>query len=246
MEDIISDNSISCGYSIDEGLGVVFLNAERGKKYNEITAYLKYHPLLKNASIIILNEIDIGMARSGNKNIAYELGNRLCMNWAFGLEFREFSKGEEGERNISEENREALHGNAILSKFSLNDLSILRLPEKYDWSEDYQKRDGSRIALFSTIEIKKRKILLVSVHLEDRTDGKGRSEQMSKILEHIKSNYSELPVIMGGDMNTLTFSGNNEKVVPDLLIKDNDKGASRRMNPEKWEDLFALMEKKRI
>ncbi len=244
MDEIYFDNSISKESSSAERIRIVFVNAERGKKLDEITAYLKHHPDLKEASIILLNEIDIGMARSGNLNIAEELGIRLGMNWIFGIEFKELSKGEEAERNTVTENSEALHGNAVLSKYPLDNLKLLRLPEKFNWFNDYQKREGSRIALFSTVKINGKEILLVTVHLEDRTDAKGRYKQMESVVAYIEEYYPDLPVLVAGDMNTLTFDGGNGETVSDLIKKDGDMGKSRRMNPEKWESLFELMEEK--
>ena len=219
MDEIYFDNSISKGSSSAERIRIVFVNAERGKRLDEITAYLKHHPDLKEASIILLNEIDIGMARSGNLNIAEELGIRLGMNWIFGIEFKELSKGEEAERNTVTENSEALHGNAVLSKYPLDNLKLLRLPEKFNWFNDYQKREGSRIALFSTVKINGKEILLVTVHLEDRTDAKGRYEQMESVVAYIEEYYPDLPVLVAGDMNTLTFDGGNGETVSDLIKK---------------------------
>ncbi len=93
------------------------------------------------------------MARSGNRNNAEELGKRLGMNWFFGTEFLELTKGDERERASGGENRESLHGNAILSRYPMKSMEILRLPVKYDWYYDFQKREGGRVALFTVVQI---------------------------------------------------------------------------------------------
>jgi hypothetical protein len=77
VDRIYSDNSVSRNFKGTGKEKIVFLNAERGRYLDEIEAYFEYHPGLKDASIILLNEIDVGMARSGNRNNAKEFGERL-------------------------------------------------------------------------------------------------------------------------------------------------------------------------
>ena len=244
VDRIYSDNSISCSYKGDCKIKIVFLNAERGRHLDEIEAYFKYHPDLKDASIILLNEIDVGMARSGNRNNVKELGERLSMNWFFGTEFKELSRGEAGESNSKDENMESLHGNALLSKYPLKNAEILRLPLKYDWLYDSQKREGGRVALFATVEIEGRDVLLVSLHLENRTDEAGRCEQLKAAADFADEKYKDMPVIIAGDMNTFTFEDGDDRFISELILEDGDEGRSRRENPEHWETLFDFMEER--
>ena len=105
--------------------------------------------ILKKANIIVLNEVDIGMPRTGYKNIAGELAKTLGYNYAFGVEFVEVDHAHLGlEDNEYSEERilfpnkkyvvdkkkyKGLHGNAILSQFPLKNVRIRRLPNYYDW-----------------------------------------------------------------------------------------------------------------
>jgi endonuclease/exonuclease/phosphatase family metal-dependent hydrolase len=242
VDRIYSDNSVSRNFKGNGKDKIVFLNAERGKSLDEIEAYFEYHPDLKDASIILLNEIDVGMARSGNRNNAKEFGERLSMNWFFGVEFLELTKGEPSERASGDENKESLHGNAILSKYPIKSMEILRLPMKYDWFFDFQKREGGRVALFATIEINGRDILFVSVHLENRTDEQGRCKQLRAVADLADKKYPDLPVIIAGDMNTFTYEDGDDEVISDLIRNDGDMGKFRRENPGEWETLFDFME----
>ena len=244
VDRMYSDNSISTGYAGAEKERIVFLNAERGTHLDEIVAYFKNHPDLIDSSIILLNEIDIGMARSGNRNNAEELGRRLGLNWFFGTEFLELTKGLEKERTSVAQNKESLHGNAILSRYPMKSMEILRLPLKYDWYHDYQKREGGRVALFAVVEIKGKDVLLVSVHLENRTDEKGRCEQLRAVADHADKKYNGMPVIIAGDMNTFTYEDGDDKVISSIIIKEGDKGRYRREHPHEWESLFSMMERK--
>jgi endonuclease/exonuclease/phosphatase family metal-dependent hydrolase len=224
-----------------ERLKLVIFNAQRGKYLDEIEAYFTYHPILKDVDIIFFNELDIGMARSGNFNTARELAQRLKMNYLFGAEFLELTKGEENERTIPGENNEALHGNAILSRFDLYEPYLLRLLVEYDWYEDYQKRLGSRIALFAKVKVKEKELGLVCTHLENKTSPEGRARQMEQILHHVKERFGSLPVVIGGDINTNTIDERDQEQVPKALTLLS-KESNRRTHPEKYESLFAILE----
>jgi hypothetical protein len=52
---------------VGEKIRVVYFNAERGREWQKECSILQYHPKLMGASIIFLNEMDSGMARSGNQ-----------------------------------------------------------------------------------------------------------------------------------------------------------------------------------
>lgn len=47
----------------------------------------------------------------------------------------------------------------------------------------------------------------VSIHLENRTHGEGRKAQMAAILEAVRKELPDMPLILGGDLNTNTFDG---------------------------------------
>ena len=42
---------------------------------------------LRQADIIVLNEVDWGMKRTGYRNVVADLASALKMNYAFGTEF---------------------------------------------------------------------------------------------------------------------------------------------------------------
>jgi hypothetical protein len=52
---------------VEEKVHVVYFNAERGREWQKECSILQNHPKLTDASIIFLNEMDSGMARSGNQ-----------------------------------------------------------------------------------------------------------------------------------------------------------------------------------
>ena len=113
--------------------------------------------ILKNINVIVMNEVDMGMPRTGYKNVAEELAKILKFNYAYGTEFIEvdpvhlgihdYKWSEErvlltnGEKFVvDKEKYKGLHGTAILSQFPLKNCRIIRLPNAYDWYKKENKR----------------------------------------------------------------------------------------------------------
>ncbi|KAL3914621.1 MAG: hypothetical protein SGARI_000028 [Bacillariaceae sp.] len=139
-------------------LHVVGWNAERGKYWN-----LFGHQLLSGMDIpdvILLNEMDLGMARSGNMHTAQRLALQLGMNYAWGIEFIELTNGnsEEQKSTYGQKNHLGLHGNAMLSKCPIYDAKLFRDPldkeyfsTKPHWknAQGTEKRLGGRMGIFA-------------------------------------------------------------------------------------------------
>ena len=97
---------------------------------------------IKEPLVILMNEMDIGMARSGNVHTARRLALQLGMNYSYCVEFLELTRGTQEEQMKTEGNRDALslHGNAILSKCILGDGLILRDPSPHTYFSDKAER----------------------------------------------------------------------------------------------------------
>lgn len=199
----VVDNSLCTAYSADLLRAAVF-NIERGQRLPEILAYLKYHPLLREADVIFANELDYGMCRTGNRDITREIAEATGMNYAYGIEFIELSSG-------TGQNTESLHGNAIFSRFPLENVKVIPLPLVFDWYFSSQHRIGARSAIFSTITVCGKKVGLICVHLENRTTPKKRCVQFASLSREIHTHFGdEMPLLIGGDMNTNTVDGDND------------------------------------
>lgn len=131
-------------------------NAERfapaGKELAELLAEAE---MLRAADVIVLNEVDIGMKRSGYRNVAAELAAALGMNYAFGTQFVELSPIYLSSKTITADKMEGeilemisvdpqrykgLHGVAILSKFPLENVRLVPFKHQgYDWFKSEKK-----------------------------------------------------------------------------------------------------------
>ncbi|HUI24847.1 MAG TPA: endonuclease/exonuclease/phosphatase family protein [Candidatus Kryptonia bacterium] len=216
-------------------LRVVAFNAERGSRFEGIRELLAHHPELRRADVVLLSEVDWGMARSGNRHVARDLANALGLGYAFGIEFLELTKGEAAELDAPGDNTLSLHGNAILSRWPLDNVQVLRLPVRCSWAEGSQARIGSRMAVLGEVRTAGGWLTLASTHLENRTSPQGRAEQMRALLSTVVGDH---PAVIGGDLNTSTIdSGDNDQIlsVPQLL----QANPHRLRQPEGYEPLFA-------
>src|SRR6516164_11014302 len=76
----------------NQAVRLVSWNIEKGKRWQLLEKCLEAESV-RSAGILCLQEVDEGMARSGNRRVAYEIGERLGMHVVFGQTFREFTKG---------------------------------------------------------------------------------------------------------------------------------------------------------
>lgn len=109
------------------------------------------------------------------------------------------------------------------------------MPEQYNWYYDRQKRIGARVAIVCSLDIGGREVGAVSVHLENRADSEGRAAQMAVVYDEIKRSFApDTPVMIGGDLNTNTFDGND---IPGFtaLFNDPERLAKHMAAVEKYE-----------
>jgi len=206
--------------------------------------------LLAQSSKLVLNKVDLGMGRSGYRDVARELAAERKMNVAYGVEFVEIDPlklgtekltkadaggDEELRKELEDDLQQAdpkryrgLHGSAILSRYPISNVRVMRLPVCYDWfgkevesvakveqgkriasdkifleKIEREMRRGGRIAIFADLEVKEAaggKVTVVNAHLENKCPSACRVRQMNAIFDAIKENPN--PVVLSGDLNT--------------------------------------------
>lgn len=190
----------------DNVLRLIAWNIERGRHWQDAAQLIEAHPALQNPDIIFLSEMDRGMKRSGNEHTTREIAQTLSMNYAYAVEFLELPRGktEEGKEAYARENAWGYHGNAILSRFPLHNVRVLRFPGIEQWYGSGEHRLGGRNAVLAEIEKPDgQRITLVSTHLESGfRDGPVRTRQTGMILKELEEHAKDQPVLVGGDMNT--------------------------------------------
>lgn len=180
-------------------------NIERGNRFDGIVDALKNHEQLKDKDVLLLTELDHGMARSGNRFVAQELARKLKLNYAFTTVYIALQKGSGVESEVDGENTLSIHGLAMFSPYPMKNVHSIPLPNGKDKMWGKEKRLGSLRALFADIEHPSGTFRAVTVHLDAHCSRAHRRSQMQIILDHLDT-LSPLPVIIGGDWNTTGFN----------------------------------------
>jgi len=175
-------------------LSVIVFNMQRGGKWRESVGVLKE----KKADIIILNEMDIGMARSAQQHTTRSLARALGMNYVWGVEFVELTRGTKSEQmaTLNQSDFHGLHGNAILSRCQLRDYIIHRDPIGPYFSSrksglnagGFEKRLGGRMVLLASIDLDDEVLVVGSMH-----------KISSSTLIEARNYIGDKKAILGGD-----------------------------------------------
>ena len=193
INEVEIDNSISLHESCTGPLKVTEVNAERGRWWME------YAKLLEDSDVIILNEMDIGMARSDNQHTTRLLAYHLGMNYAWGLEFIELTPGDKNDREntLQIPDFQGLHGNAFLTKCSISDAVIFRnkLGPYFDSkpngvnAKGFEKRLGGRMGMFGKIVVDGKETVIGSFH------------KLENLQTEIRTYIGERSAIIAGDQD---------------------------------------------
>ncbi|MBI4475148.1 MAG: endonuclease/exonuclease/phosphatase family protein [Acidobacteria bacterium] len=221
------------------GIRLVSWNIEKGKRWDLLERCLETEAI-RSADILCLNEVDDGMARSGNRRIANQIAACLGMQAVFGPAFRELTKGAGDELLAPGENTAALQGNATLSRLPILDSKNFRLPMCHNPSKGKEKREGGRSVLLTRIECGTGHILTVAnTHLEVLTTMRCRSRQMRFILSQLRGG----PAIIAGDLNTNTFErGSRFRTICSVAMMFGKNVKNRVLSPWDREPLFRDLE----
>jgi len=180
-------------------------NIERGNRFEGIVSALKDHAELMDKDVLLLTELDYGMARSGNRFVAQEIARELGLNYAFAPVYIALQKGSGVESEMDGENTRSIHGLSIFSKWPMKNVHAVPLPNGKDKMWGKEKRLGYLRALFAEIEHPAGTFRAVTIHLDAHCSRAHRHKQMKIVLDHIDT-LPLMPTLIGGDWNTTTFN----------------------------------------
>ncbi len=180
-------------------------NLERGIRFEGIVDALKNNDELKNKDILLLPELDHGMARSGNRFVAQAIARELKLNYSFAPVYIPLQKGSGVESAMEGENTASIHGLAMMSPWPMKNIHAVPLPNGKDKMWGKEKRLGWLRALIADIEHPSGTFRAVTVHLDVHCSREHRRRQVRIILDHLDT-LPPLPTLIGGDWNTTTFN----------------------------------------
>jgi endonuclease/exonuclease/phosphatase family metal-dependent hydrolase len=226
-------------------------NIERGIRLESIIRVLREHPTLSKSDAFLLTELDYGMARTDNRFVAREIAEALNLNYVFSPCYINLNKGSGLEVHTTGENRQALHGNALFSRYPLRRAHLLALPNGKDKMKGSEKRLGSQTAAIADMEHPAGEVRLVSLHLDAHSTQRHRHRQMQLVLDHLETLAPQLPVLIGGDWNTSTYNSRRSVYAIAGFFRRVLMGVSNvienhYLHPERWFErgLFRGLEKR--
>jgi endonuclease/exonuclease/phosphatase family metal-dependent hydrolase len=183
-------------------------NLERGIRLDGIIESLDKNPGLRGKDVLLLTELDLGMARSGNRFVAREIATTFKLNYAFAPVYIPLQKGSGVEAEMEGENTLSIHGLGLFSPYPLKNVHAVALPNGKDKMWGKEKRLGWLRALIAEIEHPVGTFRAISVHLDVHCSREHRRKQMRIILDHLDT-LKPLPTLIGGDWNTTTYNAQN-------------------------------------
>lgn len=188
--------------------------------------------MLGTIDLLALTELDMGMPRTGYRDVTRELAAALGMNYAYGVEFVEVAPFQfEQVRSRDEESRYlGLHGSAVLSRYPIRSAKVYRYSyQPFDWFEGNlvpyddsvdtakkmfggfigqksgpkQLRRGSRMMLVVDLEVAHLPEQVVTVVVTHLESSASPDGRRMMMREALQYLQSiKNPVILAGDLNT--------------------------------------------
>ena len=195
------------GKTLSAGFSVAAWNLERCLFPQQSAAHLaRFAP-----DVVLLSEMDWGMARTAQRHTTQELAAAMNMQFVYGVEFLELSLGGPTERQFCSDDFNACgwHGNAIMSSVPFDRVAMVRLDTQGHWyvpdtgaADPEQPRIGGRNAILAVIPTVAGPVCFVSTHLESNAGAAHRHDQFARLLGAIDDFAPMMPVVIGGDLNT--------------------------------------------
>jgi endonuclease/exonuclease/phosphatase family metal-dependent hydrolase len=222
---------------------IAFWNAER-LKYQAPSAGLMAS---LRADVLMLCELDLGMARTGNRHTTSDLADTLGQGYVFGAEFIELGLGDlrEQKAHAGETNSAGIHGGGFVSPVLLSRPALVRLETSGRWFDGafHERRVGGRIAMLAEVAVGGRPVLLASVHYESHTGPGDRLLQTEALLDAIDRHAPGVPVLIGGDFNTSSREY-EEKRDPSFIARALAVDPNRLVMPVPYEPMFDLLQRR--
>lgn len=187
-------------------LRVAAWNLERCKHAEESAALLE----AEGIDLCLLTEMDLGMARSGNRDTTADFARLLGLGHVYGVEFIELGHGDAREEAAhgATANLAGLHGNAVASRYPIDQAVILPLDAGGSWftgnTDNTQRRIGGRMAVGLRLRLPPPfagPVWFIAAHYESRLGPQDRERETEILLSQIETVCGGEPVLLGGDFN---------------------------------------------
>ncbi|HEY2748084.1 MAG TPA: endonuclease/exonuclease/phosphatase family protein [Polyangia bacterium] len=222
--------------ALDGRVRVAAWNVQRGRRFDELLRALKAEPALAAADVLLLSEVDCGMARSGNRHVARALAEALGMSYAFGVSYLVL-EDDWGESVDGVANELALAGTAILARAPIEAVENVDVPELRDKFSSSEKRLGKKRALVCRLG-GRAPLTVAACHLDSNASPAGRARQLAAIVAAGERVAGGGALVVGGDLNTTTYDlagplSLAKNLLHKLVVTGFDETIRQYMTPER-------------
>jgi endonuclease/exonuclease/phosphatase family metal-dependent hydrolase len=216
-------------------LRAVAWNIQRGARLDDLRRAVVAPPFA-GADLLLLSEVDVGLGRSGNRNVARELADALGMSYAFGVSYLALTD-DFGDDAAGLENTLALSGAAVISRHPIARVENVDLPEIRDKFHSAEKRLGKKRALLAEIALPDGPLAVAACHLDSNASPAQRAHQLGAVLDSVdRSGVTR--ALVGGDFNTSTYDISStlalaRDILHKLLVVGLRATIDQYMTPEK-------------
>jgi endonuclease/exonuclease/phosphatase family metal-dependent hydrolase len=220
-------------------------NIQRGARLDDLRRAVVAPPFA-GADLLLLSEVDVGLGRSGNRNVARELAEALGGNYAFGVSYLALTD-DLGENPGGVANTLALSGAAVISRHPIGRVENVDLPELRDKFHSSEKRLGKKRALLAEVALPDGPLVVAACHLDSNASPAQRARQLGAVLDSVdRSGVAR--ALVGGDFNTSTYDASStlalaRDLLHKLLVTGFRATVDQYMTPEKHYErpLFELL-----
>jgi endonuclease/exonuclease/phosphatase family metal-dependent hydrolase len=192
-------------------------NIQRGARLDDLRRAVLAPPFF-DADLLLLTEVDLGLGRSGNRNVARELAEALGMSYAFAVSYLALTD-DFGDDAGGRENTLALSGTALLSRFPIGRVENIDLPAVRDKFHSSEKRLGKKRALLAEIALPDGPLAVAACHLDSNASPAQRARQLGGVLDSVDRSGAARALV-GGDFNTSSYDlSSTLALARDLLHK---------------------------
>ncbi|MBI5169154.1 MAG: endonuclease/exonuclease/phosphatase family protein [Candidatus Eisenbacteria bacterium] len=184
---------------------VVQWNIEHGNWYEQVEEAFRTRAELAAPDVVTLDEVDLGCARAGNRDVTGDLARALNLHAVWAPLFLETTVGRDDDAVTAagRENEAGLFGIAVLSRWPIGEVRVLDLPSPQKLQFDLERMVGRHCALVAEILRPEGAFVAVAAHLEVHRTREHRAAQARVIADALA--HERRPVVLAGDFNTHTF-----------------------------------------
>ena len=182
---------------------VVFWNLSGKISYDSLLHLIKTHPIISRADIFCFAHSEIGMTRSGNRNIIRSIALEKSYNYVSSCSYLHLNRFMD---SPEKPNQMGIEGLSILTKYPLSHFRLIPIRNTFDPMMGEDKKIGCEKALIADLTLGTQKLMLVAFQLDKFSSPKERAVQLESVLTELTEEEKKRPILLASDLQTTTYN----------------------------------------